>query len=204
MSPLSCPGQLKRLSIWTTSLFRPEIHLDPRPSFKPPWMLDRSTESAQINLLHISTSWLGGHTSNWMIFSYSNSTNHTTDGVTGSKWISSALFVHILFEKCLVSNVMQLGNVSFVLLHWLLLQQANYHQSCGLCDQRRPWWVSLNQIFKKKSINIYHLLLAPNFGCNVIHKKYHYDKVWIPRWEFRDKCQMERVFSFCGGTLETW
>ena len=107
----------KRLSIWSTSLFRPEVHLDPRPSFKPPWMLDRSTESAQMNLLHISTSWWGGHTSNWMIFSYSNSINHTTDGVTRSKWISSALFVHILFENCLVSSVMQLGNLSFVLLH---------------------------------------------------------------------------------------
>ena len=32
-------------------------------------------------------------------------------------------------------------------------------------------------ILTKRSINIYHLLLAPNFGCNDIHKKIHYDKV---------------------------
>ena len=139
-----------------------------------------------------------GHALNWMIFSYSYSINHTIDGVTSSKWISSALFVHILFENCLVSNVMQLGNLSFVLLHWLLLQQTNYHQSFGLCDQRTKY---SNNAKKFKHLSF---IFVQNYGCNVIHKKYHYDKVWIPRWNFWDNYQMERVFSFCGGTLETW
>ena len=127
---------------WSKSLFRPEVHLDPRPSFKPTWMLDRSTESAQMNLLHISTNWWAwAHLKldNIQLFLFYQS-HHSWSYKLKMDQQSSLSSVHILFENCLVSNVMQLRNLSFVLLHWLLPQQKNYHQSYGLCDQRRLWW----------------------------------------------------------------